>query len=510
MLFRRLLYVLIGGIWLFACDPLPATPFPSLSPTLTATPFLPASPPPLLTVWSVQPTLPPTLTPSPTASATPFPTLSPSPTPSPPASSASPMLARPHYRLYARLDYEAHHLEVEGTIEYPNLTGTSLSSLVLAVEPNRWPGCFSLQSLTAADTPLEFTLEGHRLEVHLPHPLPPQKTLLLDLRYNLDLPPKRMADAFGYNSWQQNYVHWYPFIVPYRDGWLLHDPWHFGEHLAYDVADFDVYLHVPEGITIAAPALPVNEAGWQHYTLSGARTFTFSAGHLYQVDELKMGTIPIRSYFLATEQAAGQHITLQAVRFLTLYTAHLTPYPYPVLSIVESEASDGAEFDGLVFLARRFYQEFRGGTRNNLTAIGIHEIAHQWWFGLVGNDQALEPWLDEALTLYSEALFYEWAENAAKWWWDFRVNYFEPQGFINISIYDGGNFRSYTNAVYLRGGQFLQALRERSGDEAFFAFLRDYAQQMQGKIATRQDFFRILSQHTSQNLDDLIGEYFYP
>lgn len=509
MLFHRLrlLCVLIGGIWLFSCNPFPqATTLPLPSPTFTTTPFLPAPSIPLSTVWPIQPTLPSTPTPSPTPSATPLPSPSPSPSPSPTPST----LARSHYQLRVQLDYQNHHLDVEGLIEYPNLSGVTLSSLVLAAEPNRWPGCFSLQSLTSADTPLEFTLEGHRLEIHLPRPLLPRETLSLRVRYTIDLPPKRMADAFGYTSWQQNYVHWYPFIVPYRDGWVLHDPWYFGEHLAYDVADFDVYLHVPEGITIAAPALPVNESDWQHYTLSGARTFTFSASHLYQVDELKMGTIPVRSYFLATEQAAGRHITLQAVRFLTLYTAHLTPYPYPVLSIVESEASDGAEFDGLVFLARRFYQEFQEGTRNNLTAIGVHEIAHQWWFGLVGNDQALEPWLDEALALYSEALFYEWAENAAEWWWNFRVNYFEPQGFINISIYDGGNFRTYTNAVYLRGGQFLQALRERIGDEAFFAFLRDYAQQMQGKIATRQDFFRILAEHTPQDVSDLMIEYFHP
>lgn len=88
--------------------------------------------------------------------------------------------------------------------------------------------------------------------------------------------------------------------------------------------------------------------------------------------------------------------------------------------------------------------------------------------------------------------------------------FFDPQGFVNIPIYEGGNFRAYTNAVYLRGGQFLNALRQRMGDKAFYAFLQDYARQMQGKIATREDFFRILSQHTDRNLDDLIAEYFRP
>ncbi|MCK7516234.1 MAG: hypothetical protein MZV64_00150 [Ignavibacteriales bacterium] len=51
----------------------------------------------------------------------------------------------------------------------------------------------------------------------------------------------------------------------------------------------------------------------------------------------------------------------------------------------------------LVFLATKFYNEYSGSARSNLVTIGAHEIAHQWWFGLAGSDQALEPWLDEAL-----------------------------------------------------------------------------------------------------------------
>ncbi len=501
---------LIGGMLLLSsCSP-PAT-YPLPSPTPSATPFLPATSTPRAAVWAVQTALPATPTPSPTPPPSPLPSPTPSPTPTPPSSETkTPALSRPRYRLYARLDEPKHHLDVEQTIEYPNLTGQALSSLVLAVEPNRWPNCFSLHSLTIADTSPKYTLKDHRLEIFLSQALLPQEMLTIHLRYALDLPPKRMAEAFGYTSWQQNYVHWYPFVVPYRNGWILHEPWHVGEHLVYEAADFDVYLQVSDGVQIAAPAPAVEKAGWQRYTLLQARTFVFSVSRFYQVSEMQVGTIPIRSYFLATDRAAGEHITLQAVRFLTLYMQRIVPYPYPALSIVESETLDGMEFDGLVFLAQRFYQEFDGGTRNNLTTIGIHEIAHQWWFGLVGNDQALEPWLDEALALYSEALFYEWAENAANWWWNFRVNFFDPQGFVNIPIYEGDNFRSYTNAVYLRGGQFLNALRQRIGDEAFYTFLQDYARHMQGKIATREDFFRILSQHTDQNLDDLIAEYFRP
>ncbi len=110
------------------------------------------------------------------------------------------------------------------------------------------------------------------------------------------------------------------------------------------------------------------------------------------------------------------------------------PIPYGSLSIVQADLNDGQEYDGLVFLATKFYNEYEGSARSNLVAIGVHEMAHQWWFGLVGNDQAMEPWLDEALAVYSEAIFYKFIyPNSSDWWWNFRVNYFGPSGYVDTN-----------------------------------------------------------------------------
>jgi aminopeptidase N len=85
---------------------------------------------------------------------------------------------------------------------------------------------------------------------------------------------------------------------------------------------------------------------------------------------------------------------------------------------------------------------------------------------------------------------------------------FQPAGKIDISIYEGGLFRPYTNAVYLRGAKFMENLRTRLGDEAFFAFLKDYAAQMSYKRSTADDFFRILYTHTSVDITDIVATYF--
>jgi aminopeptidase N len=79
---------------------------------------------------------------------------------------------------------------------------------------------------------------------------------------------------------------------------------------------------------------------------------------------------------------------------------------------------------------------------------------------------------------------------------------------VDSSIYDLGSFRPYTDAVYLRGAEFMEDLRVRVGDEAFFAFLKDYAAQMAYQRATAEDFFRILRQHTDVDFSDIVSSYF--
>ncbi len=176
---------------------------------------------------------------------------------------------------------------------------------------------------------------------------------------------------------------------------------------------------------------------------------------------------------------------------------------------VQADLADGQEYDGLVFLGDKFYSEYNGTAKSNLIAIGTHEIAHQWWFGLVGDDQAREPWLDEALAVYSERIFYQYDyPNFGDWWWSFRVDYFGPQGYVDSSVYDFSTFRAYVNAVYLNGAEFLDDLRTRVGDDAFFGFLKDYAASFAHGHATTSDFFAVLRQHTHTDFSDIVRTYF--
>lgn len=516
----RLISILLLLAWIPACLPAAGMPPPVVPPTLnlvtvapnataTATPFQPSANTPV-------PSYTPTLPPSPTFTQTNIPptaTDMPAATtqPTEPAYGPQPAGHRTQYLFYVNFDYAARTLSAEETIRYYNNTGTVLSEIVMAVPPNQWTDVFSLVAFEQDGAPVtEYKLSGERMELVLPTALNVGEAATLKLTFTLVLPPKTYEETFGYLGYQVNLTDWYPFIVPYNGGWILHEPWAYGEHLVYDAADFEVNLKLSDpSITIAASAPGEANGEWTRYRIYGARTIVFSASDRYLVSESAVGAVKIRTYYFEGFEGAGEGMLRAAVQAVGLFNVKFGPYPYDSLSVVQTEVPDGQEFDGLVFLASKFYAEYGGSAKSNLVSIGVHEIAHNWWFGLVGNDHALEPWLDESLATYSEHVFYSYNfPSYNDWWWNFRVNYFGPGGWVDTSIYQHTTFRSYVNATYLNGANFLYDLNIRMGDDDFYRFLRDYTARYSRGRATAYDFFAALRENTDANVEDLIDAYF--
>jgi len=508
---------------LFSCSsPTPTAPVfptfilitqdPNASPT--PTPFQPSEEvnTPLPTFTQAPPeSATPTITPTTTQTFTPLPAsrtpiVVPAATTVPPPANPS----RTNYIFYATLDFAAHTLDVDETIRYYNTTGVALSDIVLSVQPNRYGGAFSLSAIFQDNAALTtFSLNDQRLTLNLPQALQPGAATTLGLKFKINIPAKSSTGLFGYDYNQVNLVDWYPFVVPYINGWVLHDPMSFGEHLVYDASDIELNLKTGADVVVAASAPAQPNGEWTRYLLYGARTFTLSASDEFLMSESAVGSVVIRSYYFDGYKAAGEGILYAAVQAVSIYSIKFAPYPYETLAIVETDIHDGMETDGLVFLASDFYGQYGGGAKNNLVSIGVHEIAHQWWFGLVGNDQAMEPWLDEMMATYSERIFYEFNyPRYGDWWWQFRVDYFSPSGYVDTPIYSGGTFRTYTNAVYLRGAHFMEDLRVRMGDDDFFAFLKDYAARYSRGRATTADFFNTVRANTQADISDVMMNYF--
>ena len=473
----------------------------------------------LLTSCSPSPSLPAiTDTPMPSATPrslteTPLPpteTILPSPTPIP--------LERAQYTLYATLDYAAKTVEVEESILYPNKGGDSLNDLLLAVEPNFWASGFILHELSLDGVAVNYTLEGQRMTIPLIAPLEPNQNTEIKIKYTLNLPFAEQGDPsvtrariYGYTNRQANLTNWYPFVVPRKDGlWQLPEPWHFGEHLIYDAADYEVNIKVTDPtIVVAASANAEPNAEWTRYKLEAGRAFVLSASPEFKVFSAQVGDISVYSYYYPLFEIPAQEVLNVTAKAIQLYSQLYGEYPHQSLSVVQGDFNDGMEYSAFYFQSHGFYNTYDGTAQNYLTFVSAHETAHQWFFESVANDQANEPWLDEMLATYSERLYYEnYHPEAVGWWWQARMFDYTPETWLDLRVSENPSERAYWSSTYFHGAHFLEELRARIGDEAFFAFLKDYRAQEAGKIATGDDFFRILREHTDTDFSDIVINYF--
>jgi hypothetical protein len=493
---KRLLFGCLLALFLCGCVAAIPTGTPAAPPSVSDTPVvLPTS------------ALPPTDV----QTSTPSPTLAPTATQPPPAPTLPP-LTRSRYTLLAQFTAPAR-LDVTQVITYINTTAEALPELLFVVEANRQPDVFTLNHLEWGDgAPVErYRLEGARLRLPLKKPLAAGESRTLKISYTLDIPDT--PGVLGRSERQVNLGDWYPYVPPYRSGvgWLAYEPARVGEHEVFDLADFEVTLQGVDSPpwVVAAPGIAESLDSGLRYRLESARNFAWSISTEYVVSQTTVGEVTIYNYAFPEHARWGKDALQVAAQALELYNEVFGVYPRTTLVTLEADFFDGMEYDGLYYLGREYYLQHTGGQDDYLTALTAHETAHQWWFARVSNDQAWEPWLDEALCTYSELLYYErYAPDLQNWWWQFRSDRFEPGGWVNSTIYDHRGFRGYVDAVYLRGAHFMADLRAVVGDEAFFAALREYSTTYTGQIATGEDFFAVLRTHTAVDFQAVVDLYF--
>jgi len=462
--------------------------------------------------------------PTPTAVTTEVPVSTPTSTPTPapsPTLTPTPLPLngqQTQYFIDLTINYYNRFITASSRVVYTNKTEAAINEMVFIVYPTIFQNAIYIKSIKSGDgSPISnFRWESHRMVIPLEAPLMPGEQIEIVHDFELYMPDRE--GTFGQTGRQLNLAYWFPFIPPRNeDGWWFNEisiinSQIVGEHLVFEAADFDVTLAFTdrrENMKIAAGVLPEESEGILHYQSPLSRTFTLSISDIYVVTERDVNDTKILSYAFPEDAASGEAAADIAVDAVSLYSELYGPLERELISVVEADFLHGMEFDGLILLSRGFYMFYNGTPETNLTIITPHEISHQWFFSLVGNDQAREPWLDESIATYSEALFYErYHPELVPWWWENRVDRLQPGGFVDNTIYLDDGYEAYRDSVYLHGAHFLQDLRDLIGDEAFFSFLKDYLLNNRYDIATGDDFWSALRENTDADLTNLLEEYF--
>ena len=437
----------------------------------------------------------------------------------------------PHYFIQVRLlAGEVPALDGVQRIRITNQEQTSLNELYFWLYPNlpAFEGAAEVKRalVDGQVVEVEHLLGGSAVRIPLADGLSAGATTDVTLWFTATLPTQVAAGTagaglYGFVNGVYDLAGFYPTLAVYdHSGWNLDAVASFGDSLFADIGFYQVELTVPSTLSVVASgstlAQQATDDGMTMWRIAAGpmRSFYAAVTDRWQVISEDVDGILVNAHYPDGGLSSAQTAIDFSTNSLRVFNSLFGPYPYRELDVVPLPTTAfGMEYAGLLALAASFYTEAGGA----FAIAAPHEVAHQWFFNLIGNDQPDEPWLDESLANYAVYLYYEavdWPqmqnavlENV------FRYRYNAAQN-LGVDRPVGGavvefDQSNYINIIYSKGPLFFHAVRERIGDAAFFAALLDYAESHRYGIAYADDLFDAFRRQSDTSIDDLIAFWIY-
>jgi aminopeptidase N len=243
-----------------------------------------------------------------------------------------------------------------------------------------------------------------------------------------------------------------------------------------------------------------------------ARDFYLTASPEYETAVRRAGEVELRFHAPADLRSGAEAGLEYAARALEIFSERYGAYPYTELDLVSTPTlALGIEYPGMIAITEHILAPDDG----YLEATVVHEVAHQWFYGLVGNDQLDDPWLDEALAQWATLQYFsdEYGPSGAAGFrgsltgrWERADGDLIPIG-LPVAAYSGGE---YSSIVYGRGPLFFEALRDEMGAQAFDAFLKAYVAQNAWGVATPEKLRQAAEDECGCDLTGLFEAWVYP
>lgn len=403
-------------------------------------------------------------------------------------------------------------------IRYTNREGFALEALYLMLWPNerlQYLGEMELGRVRVGGEAVEPEMEFRNLAARLPlaEPLAPGAAVEVEAEFVTRAEPGLERGArFGLTRGALIAPTFYPLIPRLVDGaWQVEPPPGGGDTTNSDSAFYAWRVTAPAGMEIAASGTVVDAAlggGAQTQVLltGPMRDLALVVGDL-DVSQRDADGVLLNAYLLPTHAELAGDVLDQAAAQVETLTALVGPYPFAELDIIDAPgAFGGIEYPGLILIGV-IDEDGSYETAN------VHEVGHQWFYSLIGDDQLLEPWLDEAAASYTEILYAEHAVSAAAARralddnWDYLEWAGDPTRPIGLPVADYDD--DYGLIVYGKGTLFFDALRRELGDGVFFDFLRAYFDRYRYGFATSAGFQEAAEETCACDLDALFDLWVY-
>ena len=391
-------------------------------------------------------------------------------------------------------------------------------------------------------------VNGTILRGTLPAGLAPGDSMVMHMQFTHHL--RKHYGRAGYEGNQYDFAQWYPKVVVYDNNGWDNDQWHYGGEFYGEFGTFEVTMDVPASFIVAATGQVISgDPGWDEVDVDTSRSYSewfqsFQGRKAARLDRTGRRTVTFRaervhdfawntSPHFVCEKGAYDNIQVRvfyndnqgptwsrtvlahALNALKWLEQKIGKYPYPQLTVVHGLLGGGMEYPMLVMDG--YVDE----------GLAVHEIGHIYFYGILGNNEMNEAWLDEGFTTFQTRRYleYHYGEEGralAELNDDYpgylvmfpRETAYETDQNRVIDLQLSGNdqpialpaheftsIESYYTNVYTKASLMLGMLEYVMGEQAFWAGLREYYQTWQFKHVNEHRFRTVMESHAETNLD---------
>ena len=377
------------------------------------------------------------------------------------------------------------------------------------------------------------------LSVQVDEPLPAGGAIQFRIDFESKLPRGTRR-----SGWSEDYffvAQWFPKMGVFQDGnWNCHQ-YHQATNYFADFGVYDVSLTVPGDFVVGATGQRVSQHhdsdGWTTYRYyqEDVHDFAWTASPRFmekkqQFSDPTLSDVDVTLLLLPGHEHLEERYFTATQNALRYYGRWFGAYPYETLTVVDPayrSSTGGMEYPTLVTGGANFWAPSKVLSPEGVT---VHEVGHQWWYGMVANNEFEESWLDEGLNSWSDSRVQKYAYPPSR----FMVRFFggiplvfdsfeipfetsslaalRRSGKLDVMTRPGWQYlgrTSYRVNSYRKPEMTLWTLERWLGEALMRKAMRTYFQRYQFQHPTTQDFISTINEVTQKDMNWFFEQTFF-
>lgn len=383
-------------------------------------------------------------------------------------------------------------------------------------------GEIDIESVTVNDGEANFEVGGEDeniLTVELSSDLYPDDKARISMSYVVTL--ANINHRLGYGENAINLCNFYPIACMYEDGDFVCDLYNSnGDPFYSDVANYDVTITYPNNFELASTGNQSTKAfelvKESNVTAKCVRDFAMVLSQNFQAKSKTYDDrVTINYYYYDDENVDDTLKLIEEV--MTFFEQNVGKYPYSQISVVETNfVHGGMEYPNMVLISDAVtdYETYE--------LVIVHELLHQWWYGVVGNNEFDYGWIDEGLTEFCTVYFFEkhpqynrsmneMIASATQSYKTFAKVYSSVQGSVDTSMNrpldEFSTEPEYVYNTYVKGTLMFSTIYDLVGEKSFLKALKYYYEHNLYAIATPTDVISCFSHGSGKNLEEIFTSF---